>query len=231
MSPATATRAPQRSLAVHRLGLVGYDEALEEQRHREQACKMDGAAHLLLLAHPPTYTLGARARAEHLLVDESRLLELGATVRRVDRGGDITFHGPGQLVGYPIVDLRRWGQGPVWYVRSLEETVIRTLARFDIEGERRNGTPGVWVGEEKIAAIGVRISRGITSHGFALNVDPDLDYFKHIVPCGLPEAGVTSMSLLLGRGPSMELVMEAVEDSFRNTFGFAAGPRVPAGVL
>jgi lipoate-protein ligase B len=223
-------RAPAR-LEVHRLGLVPYDEALAEQRRLVGACRIDGAPRLLLLEHPPTYTLGPRARDEHLLTDEATLCDLGATVRRVDRGGDVTFHGPGQLVGYPIVDLRKWGQGPVWYVRSLEEVLIQTLALFGIAGTRREGSPGVWVSSEKIAAIGVHVSRGITSHGFALNVDPDLAYFSHIVPCGLLGTSITSMAQVLGRAPLIDRVVDAVQQSFVHTFGFLrAEPRALAGV-
>ncbi len=182
---------------VHRLGLIEYQEAWAEQRRLLEACREDGRGRLLLLEHPPTYTFGARGRQEHLLLREKSLAELGASVHRVDRGGDITFHGPGQLVGYPILDLRRWNQGPLWHVRSLEHVLIEALSVFGIAGRRVPGRPGVWVGEAKIAAIGVRVSRGITSHGFALNVNPDLRYFSYIIPCGLPDARVTSMAEVL----------------------------------
>ncbi len=182
---------------VHRLGLVEYQEAWEEQRRLVEACREDGCGRLLLLEHPPTYTFGVRGRQEHLLLAEDALAELGAAVHRVDRGGDVTFHGPGQLVGYPILDLRRRSQGPLWYVRSLESMLIEALSRFGIAARRTPGRPGVWVGEAKIAAIGVRVSRDVTSHGFALNVDPDLSYFSHIVPCGLSDASVTSMAEVL----------------------------------
>ena len=207
---------------VHRLGLVEYEEAWAEQRRLVDACRDDGRCHLLLLEHPPTYTLGARGRQEHLLLAEEALAELGAAVHRVDRGGDVTFHGPGQLVGYPILDLRRWRQGPLWYVRSLEAMLIDALSAFDIAAVRVTGRTGVWVGEAKIAAIGVRVSRGVTSHGFALNVDPDLNYFSHIIPCGLPDAAVTSMVEVLERqgrqAPEMEAVMDAVVAAFARTF-------------
>lgn len=228
---------------IYRLGLVEYEEAWQEQRRLVEACREDGRARLLLLEHPPTYTLGARGREEHLLLSEGALAELGAVVHRVDRGGDITFHGPGQLVGYPILDLRRWHQGPVWYVRSLETMLIEALSAFGIAARRAPGRPGVWVGDAKIAAIGVRVSRGITNHGFALNVKPDLSYFSHIVPCGLPDAAVTSMAEVLrhrtmngaaldhesmpppsggGREPSRELgwapEMDAVIDAVVSAF-------------
>jgi len=183
--------------AVHRLGLVDYEEASELQGRLGDACRDRGEQHLLLLEHPPTYTLGARGKQEHLLLGADALARLGATVHRIDRGGDITFHGPGQLVGYPILDLNRWGQGPLWYVRSLEAVLIETLASFGIDAARQPGRPGVWIGREKIASIGVHVSRGITSHGFALNVDLDLSYFSHIIPCGLPGVSMTAMAKVL----------------------------------
>jgi len=194
-----STNGSTLSCAVHRLGLVDYEEAWALQRRLVESCRETGEQHLLLLEHPPTYTLGARGRQEHLLLSEEALASLGASVHRTDRGGDVTFHGPGQLVAYPILDLRRWGQGPLWYVRSLETVLIETLAAFGIEGRRVPGRPGVWVGEAKIAAIGVHVSRGVTSHGFALNVDPDLTFFSHIVPCGLPGVSMTSIAKVLAR--------------------------------
>ncbi len=228
---------PQAGCAVHRLGLVDYQEAWALQRRLGEACRERGELHLLLLEHPPTYTLGARGKQEHLLLNEAALARLGASVHRVDRGGDITFHGPGQLVGYPILDLRRWNQGPLWYVRSLEAVLIDALALFDIDAARMPGRPGVWVGRAKIASIGVHISRGITSHGFALNVDPDLAFFSHIVPCGLPDVSMTSMITILQHramncatsepkhmpptsvgGVQMPAVIDAVVEAFARAF-------------
>lgn len=199
---------------VHRLGVVEYEEAWEEQKRLAEGCRRDGRGRLLLLEHPPTYTFGVRGREENLLLDPEALADIGAAVHRVDRGGDVTFHGPGQLVGYPILNLERWRQGPVWYVRALEQVLIDSLSEFGIVGERSPGRPGVWVGSAKIGAIGVRVSRGITSHGFALNVDPDMRYFSHIIGCGLPDATATSMAQLLGAAPDMDAVIEAVTDSF-----------------
>lgn len=212
--PAPATSA----CTVRRLGLVEYEEAWAEQRRLVEAAREGGGPQLLLLEHPPTYTLGVRGKNEHVLLADDALARLGAKVVRIDRGGDVTFHGPGQLVGYPIIDLGAWGQGPLWYVRSLEATLIQALARFGIDGERVPGRPGVWLRGEKIASIGVHVSRGITSHGFALNVDPDLQYFSHIVPCGLPNVTVTSMAHVLGAAPSMGDVMDAVAGAFANVF-------------
>jgi len=210
--------APARVCTVQRPGLVDYQAAWDEQRRLVEACRADGQARLLLLEHPPTYTLGPRGKEEHLLLDEAAFASLGAAVHRVDRGGDVTFHGPGQLVGYPVLDLRRWRQGPLWFVRSLEATLIEALATFGIAGQRVPKRPGVFAGDAKIAAIGVRVSRGITSHGFALNVHPDLRYFSYIVPCGLPDVRVTSMAELLGHAPAMNDVMDAVVDSFARIF-------------
>ncbi len=217
-----------RRCTVSRLGLIEYQAALDMQRRLVDECRCDGRARLLLLEHPPTYTLGARGKAEHLLADEASLAQLGATVHRIDRGGDVTFHGPGQLVGYPILDLADWGQGPLWYVRSLEAVLIETLKSFDIDGQRRPGRPGVWIGNAKIASIGVHVSRGITSHGFALNVEPDLSFFSHIVPCGLPDISMTSMALCHSERseesdpsrttPLMNAVMDAIVQSFANVF-------------
>ena len=205
--------------AVHHLGLIEYTKAWAEQRRLVAACREDSEARLLLLEHPPTYTLGARGRQEHLLLGDEALARLGAAVLRTDRGGDVTFHGPGQLVGYPILDLRRWGQGPSWYVRSLETVLIAALSTFGIAGRREPGRPGVWAGDAKIAAIGVRVSRGVTSHGFALNVVPDLRYFSYIVPCGLPGVSVTSIAEVLGRAPETAAVVDAVIEAFGHVFG------------
>jgi lipoate-protein ligase B len=209
--------SPTRCIA-QRLGLVEYGFALAEQRRLGDALRNGGEPSLLLLEHPPTYTLGARGKSEHVLLDEDALARLGARLERIDRGGDVTFHGPGQLVGYPIINLNDWGQGPLWYVRALEATLIEALSRFDIDAERRPGRPGVWLDNEKIASIGVHVSRGVTSHGFALNVSTDLDYFSHIVPCGMPDISVTSMARVLGTAPSMDAVTGAVVDAFADVF-------------
>ncbi len=229
--------SPCQDCLVLRLGLTEYLEGWEIQRRAAETVRSGGPHILVLLEHPPTYTLGVRGRAEHLLVAEEGLARLGASVYRVDRGGDVTFHGPGQLVGYPIFRLSDWGEGPLWYVRRLEDALIDTVAAFGVTAGRVERRPGVWVGHEKVAAIGVRVSRGVTSHGFALNVDTDLSYFQHIVPCGLADAGVTSMARLLEAGrasarrrqaeacptgreePTMAAVTEAVVESFRRVFG------------
>jgi lipoyl(octanoyl) transferase len=200
-----------------RLGTVPYHDAFAWQQARAGAVREGHEPEVVgLLQHPPVYTLGMRARREHLLTSEATLRERGAEVVETDRGGDITFHGPGQLVAYPILDLRRRGLGPAEYVRMLEACVIEMLARFCIDANRVPGRPGAWVdrGAAKIAAIGVRIRDGVSMHGLALNVATDLEWFEAIVPCGIADAEVTSMARVLGRVP----LHEAVEDVFIEVF-------------
>jgi lipoyl(octanoyl) transferase len=205
---------------VLRPGLTDYPEGWEMQRRAVAAVSEGRSPHvLIILQHPPTYTLGVRGKAEHLLASEEALARLGARVYRVDRGGDVTFHGPGQVVGYPIFRLDAWHEGPLWYVRRLEEALIDALAALGIAAGRVEGRTGVWVGAAKVAAIGVRVSRGVTSHGFALNVSPDLSYFAHIVPCGLADAAVTSVERLLGRPVPLREAEDLVIDSLGRVFG------------
>ncbi len=173
---------------------------------------------LLLLEHPHVYTLGRRGRETDILLPREALAELGVEVHWTDRGGEVTYHGPGQLVGYPIINLRAWGGGPVAYVGTLERALIATLARFGVRGESDGRPTGVWVSEAKIAAIGVKISRGVTSHGFALNVCPELSYFQHIVPCGLPGGQVTSLASELGRAIPVDEVIPALAACFGEAF-------------
>jgi lipoyl(octanoyl) transferase len=202
------------------LGQVDYQAAWDIQKNLIEARASDeGKDSLLFLEHPPTYTLGRGGDQTHLLVPEERLRELGAVLHRVDRGGDITFHGPGQLVGYPILDLNRLGISVIGYVRGLEEVLIRALSVFGVDGARIEGFPGVWVGKEKVAAIGVKVNaRKITSHGFALNVDNDLGYFSHIVPCGLKGKGVTSLARLKGEDIRVSDVLKEVVQAFGEVF-------------
>lgn len=203
------------------LGTIDYLRAWELQAATVAERRAGrGVDTLYLLEHPPTYTVGRRGGREHLLVDDETLARLEAVVYEVDRGGDITYHGPGQLVGYPIVDLRRRGLDAHAYVRALEETLIRALAAYGLAGERSPGYPGVWLGDEKVAAIGVRIGGGVSSHGFALNVNTDLKYFRHIVPCGIHDRGVTSMARALGRTVPMAEVREVAARCFADLFGF-----------
>src|SRR3954469_12032012 len=182
--------------AVRQLGRMQYGEALELQRRlvaeRKQGLVPD---HLLLLEHPHVITLGRNGHMENLLASDDILERAGISFYSTDRGGDVTYHGPGQLVGYPILDLRDWKRDVGAYVRGVEQAIIDTLAEYGIEAGRIAKLTGVWVGERKLAAIGVHISRWVTSHGFALNVSTDLSYFQYIVPCGLTKP-VTSMAQL-----------------------------------
>jgi lipoyl(octanoyl) transferase len=204
---------------VEQLGRMGYAEALRLQQERV-AQRKDGAIPdtLLLLEHPHVYTLGRNAKRDNLLASPQRLEELGAEVFETDRGGDITYHGPGQLVGYPILDLAGLRRDISWYIRSLEEVFIRVAADFGIEAGRMDGAPGVWVGNDKLVALGVHISRWITSHGFAFNVNTDLGYFECIVPCGLRDKGVTSLEKLLGKPVTMEKATERALKHFGDVF-------------
>lgn len=206
------------------LGRVEYNEALALQRllARERAAGVRSDI-LLLLEHPPVYTTGRRDANTNLRVPAG---SLGAPLTETDRGGDITFHGPGQLIAYPIIDLRAARLGVVDYVRSLEEVIIRTLRGYGIESGVECGLTGVWVGSAKIAAIGVRVSRPggapvgwVTTHGLAVNASVDLDWFTRIVPCGIAERGVTSMAMLLGEAPPLRDVGERLAGHFGAVFG------------
>ncbi len=175
---------------------------------------------LLLLEHPHVITLGTSAHAENVLLDADQRRLLGIELYETGRGGDVTYHGPGQLVGYPILDLKPDRQDLHRYVRDIEEALIRALATFCLTGRRKPGLTGVWVGDEKIAAIGVRVSSGwITSHGFALNVTTDLQFFDSIIPCGIRDHGVTSLARTASPAPTLPDVMDAVEATFREVFG------------
>ena len=205
-------------LRVRWLGRVPYGEADELQRALLERAADD---YLLLLEHPHVYTLGKSADPAHVLVPPA---SVGADLVRADRGGDVTYHGPGQLVGYPIVTLPEWRAGQrdvVAYVRRLEAVLIAALADLGVDARRDDGYTGVWVGDEKIAAIGVRVSQGRTRHGFALNVDPDLSMFDHIVPCGIPDRGVTSLAAQLDEAPTMQRVVDTVTARFAEHFPYA----------
>lgn len=206
---------------VRRLGRVPYREALALQE-RLVGLRRSGeiADQLLLLEHPHVITLGSSSEPSNILADEARRLALGVEVAEVGRGGDVTYHGPGQLVAYPILTLRDDRRDLHRYLRDLEEVVLETLATFGVHGERIPSRTGVWTSKGKVAAIGVRVSSGwITSHGFALNVSTDLDYFETIVPCGLDDRRVTSLDRLVDRPPTMDTVQGAVADAFARVFG------------
>jgi len=221
-----------KPINVQWVGQVNYDTAWEWQKAlvAARAAAPELPDTLLLLEHPPTFTLGRRGTLDHLLLNQAELDAAGFTLRWVDRGGDITYHGPGQLVGYPILNLkqlfaRRGFDRPDLhqYLRDVEEVIIRALAGFGIRGWRYDGYTGVWVdgpsGPEKIAAIGIKVSgSGISSHGFALNVNPNLAHFTHIIPCGIQEHGVTSMSQLLSQPFSTTDLLQPISDAFCEVF-------------
>lgn len=220
----TCAFAGSRRLLTVWLGRMAYRPCWDLQR-RLAAARAAGRAPdvVLLVEHDPVYTLGRAARRQHLLWDEAECARRGIDVVAVDRGGDVTYHGPGQLVGYPILDLRPLGLGVRDYVRALEEAMIRLLARFGVEGRREAGLPGAWVGQAKIGAIGVRCSRGVTTHGFAFNVDPDPEHYAGIVPCGIRDRGVTTLAAVLGRPVSVEQVVRPAGECLAAVLGYA-GP-------
>ena len=204
------------------LGQMAYSPMWDMQKSLHQKVA-DGELPnlLLLLEHPHVYTLGKRGDSSDILASPEKLKELGVEVHRIDRGGEVTYHGPGQLVGYPIVNLRRWGGGPLKYVQTLEAVIISTLAEFGVRAESEDRPTGVWAGDAKIAAIGVKVSRGVTMHGFALNVNPDLSYFDHIVPCGIPGGRITSMAPALSSAVDVTQVMPVLVRHFGKAFGWA----------
>jgi lipoyl(octanoyl) transferase len=206
---------------VRRLGLVPYAEALALQRHLVEERRHERIGDVLLLVeHPHVLTLGVRGDGgrSHILAAADVLESRGVDVHETGRGGDITYHGPGQIVGYPIIDLKPDRCDVHRYVRDLEEVLIRVAADYGLAGERVAGLTGVWVGGEKVAAIGVRIARWITSHGFALNVATDLDYFNLIVPCGIADRGVTSLAKLLGKPMDRREVEDHLVQRFTEVF-------------
>ena len=209
------------TIEVRRLGTIDYQAALDLQaqlvERRKQGLIPD---QLLLLEHPPVITLGVRTRSDrsHVLESEAALAAKGVGLFETGRGGDVTYHGPGQLVGYPIVDLKPDRCDVHRYVRDLEEVLIRAVDAFGVRAGRIEGLTGIWVGDQKLAAIGVRISRWVTSHGFALNVNTDLSHFGLIVPCGITDKGVTSLERLLGHALPMDEVAETVARQFAALF-------------
>ena len=209
------------TIEVRRLGTIDYQAALDLQaqlvEQRKQGLIPD---QLLLLEHPPVITLGVRTRNDrsHVLESEAALAAKGVGLFETGRGGDVTYHGPGQLVGYPIVDLKPDRCDVHRYVRDLEEVLIRAVDAFGVRAGRIEGLTGIWVGDQKLAAIGVRISRWVTSHGFALNVNTDLSHFGLIVPCGITDKGVTSLERLLGHALPMDEVAERVARQFAGLF-------------
>jgi lipoyl(octanoyl) transferase len=216
-----------RDLTVSRLGVVSYADGLALQDRLVQDRKAGRIPDtLLLLQHPHVITVGVRNDgASNIVAASERLAELHVEVFTSGRGGDVTYHGPGQIVGYPILDLRPDRQDVHRYVRDLEDVMIRTCAEFGVQAKRIAGLTGAWVGNEKIGAIGVRISRWITSHGFAFNVNTDLDFFNLIVPCGIADRGVTSLAKLAGHNHDLSAVEDVMVRHFLDVFGATApGP-------
>lgn len=222
----------------HRLGMVDYQVAWQLQKQLAAARGRDALTdQLLLLEHPHTYTLGSAGCLDHLLMDEAERAARGVAVYHVDRGGDITYHGPGQLVGYPILRLAvgpgTLRTGVVDYIRQLEAVLIQALATFGVTGQRLPGYTGVWVNWDgvlhKIAAIGVKVTaRGVTMHGFALNVNPDMAYFAGIIPCGIDGKPVISLAQVYDGPLAMEQVMDAVETAFGDVLARSLRPGDPA---
>src|SRR5215472_2223839 len=210
-----------KPLEIRRLGMMPYSDALALQRELVEERRADAIPDVLLLVeHPHVLTLGVRGDGgrSHILASDDVLASRGVDVFETGRGGDITYHGPGQIVGYPIIDLKPDRCDVHRYVRDLEEVLIRVAADYGIEAGRVVGLTGVWVDGEKLAAIGVRIAHWITSHGFALNVSTDLDFFKLIVPCGIIDRGVTSLATLLGLPLDLHDVEDHVIDHFAEVF-------------
>ena len=203
------------NLQVQDLGLCSYKEVWDLQKniHAERIAGKDQDT-LLLVEHTPVYTFGKNAEKNHLLQHYPKNVQ----IYHIERGGDITFDGPGQLVGYPILDLNNYKKSISWYMRSLEQVIIDTLNLYGLEAIRKDGLTGVWIGDEKIAALGVRISRWVTMHGFALNVNTNLDYYDGIIPCGILEYGVTSMEKLFNYKINMDDMKKNLISCFRNIF-------------
>ncbi|MEY3591938.1 MAG: hypothetical protein RLZZ38_907 [Bacteroidota bacterium] len=225
-------------VSVRDLGLIDYKQAWDLQEdllktavdckisNRKNDTEVIPEQHLLFCEHPHVYTLGKSGAAEHLLLDEAHLQAIDAQFYKINRGGDITYHGPGQLVMYPILDLEQFFTDIHKYMRYLEEAVIRTLAHFQITATRFDGLTGVWIDAEtprarKICAMGVKCSRWITMHGIALNVAPDLGYFGNIVPCGIQDKAVTSMAQELGRAVTIAEVQQVLLQEMATVFNFS----------
>ena len=197
------------------LGLSDYNDTWKLQK-KLQSKRILGEIedHLLLVEHPPVFTLGKNASKQHIINNSEDV-----SIIQTDRGGNITFHGPGQLVCYPILDLNHYKRSITWYMRELEQLIIEVLVEYDIKASRKKGLTGTWVKDKKIAALGVRISRWVTMHGFSLNINPDLNFYKNIIPCGIKEYGVTSMAKIMGNEvPSMDEVKTKITKHFTKNF-------------
>ncbi len=201
-------------------GLSAYGKVHARQLAlREAVARGSAQDTVLLLEHAPVITLGRKADRSHVVATPEQLDGLGISTLAVDRGGDVTYHGPGQMVAYPILNLNHWQPSVGWYLRALEQVVIDLVADYGFAGERLEGFTGVWVGGAKVAAIGVGVHQWVTFHGVALNVDPDMRHWGCIIPCGIADKPITSLARLLGDAPPMAEVMERFERHFRKTFG------------
>ena len=197
------------------LGLKSYQESWNFQKEMlKKRSNNEINDTLIFVEHEPVFTLGKNANENHILQNYPKNIK----TFHVERGGDVTYHGPGQLGGYPIIDLRNYKKSIGWYMRSLEQVIIETLLDFDIQSERKNGLTGVWCKNEKIAALGVRVSKWITMHGFSLNIDPDLNNYNSIIPCGIFEYGVTSMSKILNKNINLGSVKNSLKIKFLDQF-------------
>jgi lipoyl(octanoyl) transferase len=216
MSGIPAERAIE---AVHLPGLVSFSEALDFQVARRSAVETGEASNAVItLEHRPVITCGRHTKKEHLLHPAEAYTRAGIEVIEVDRGGDVTYHGPGQLTAYPILNLAHWTQSVNWYLRQLEEVIIATLGDFGIDSDRLEGYTGVWTKEGKIAQIGIGVHRWVTFHGVAINVEPDMRHFAMIIPCGIPDKPVVSMNALLGEPSGVREVAEVFTDRFTRHF-------------
>ena len=204
-----------RKLNIVNLGIVDYREAHQlQKRLLQEHIEGRGSDTLLLLQHYPVITIGRSGSRSNILLTESALAAAGIEVCEIERGGDVTYHGPGQLTGYPIINLQHFRKDVHWYLRQLEEVIIRVLTGYGITGERVEGYTGVWVGNEKIAAIGISVRRWITYHGFAFNINPDMSHFQMITPCGITDKGVTSLERLLGYRVDIDEVADRTASAF-----------------
>jgi lipoate-protein ligase B len=223
---------PHACCFVYKLGRIDYTEALSLQRELVRA-RQDGTREdtLLLLEHPEVIAVGASSRPEDIIVSPGQLEELGISVVYPERGGRVTYHGPGQVVGYPIMDLAFQEKDVHRYIRNLEEVIIQVLRDFRIQGERNPGYPGVWVGTEKIAAIGVAVRRWVTYHGFAININPDMSRFRLINPCGLGQDSVISIAQLVNPLPDLRYVEDRISLHFGEVFDREMVPAEPKALF
>lgn len=208
-------------VGVFNVGRIAYSKGLELQQSfadalKANTCPWNGGV-LLLLEHSPVYTVGIRTKS-YTAEDKAWLVSLGAEFHETNRGGLITFHGPGQLVAYPVINLKLWTPSVKWYIATLEDAVIDLCAKYDVAAHRYHPYPGIWVGEEKLCAVGVHASRFVTTHGIAINCNTDMNWFEHIVPCGIEGKGVTSLSQLLAKDIAVDDVIPKFLDSFKKKF-------------